>query len=263
MTVRPQRSKPAAVAILIGSLAACGSDDDGSTAASNSDAVGGSITVFAAASLSGAFEPIGDAFETTHPDVSVTFSFAASSELAAQITEGAPADVFASADQTNMAKLADAGVQAGAARVFATNSLEIIVAPGNPLGIDGVADLVEPSLIVVTCAPEVPCGTYSEQIFENAGVIVTPDSYEENVKAVVNKVVLGEADAGIAYATDVLAAGDDATGVEIPAEINAVAEYPIVVTADAPNPTAADAFVEFVSGDEAQQILSKLGFGSP
>src|SRR5688572_1729594 len=137
MTVPPWRLGPVSVALLVGSLVACGSDD-GSSVASNSDTVGGTITVFAAASLSGAFETIGEAFEPANPGVTVPFSFAASSELVAQITEGAPADVFASADMSNMAKLPDADAGAGTPRVFATNSSEIIVAPGNPLGIDGV-----------------------------------------------------------------------------------------------------------------------------
>lgn len=264
MTVRTCRLAPLVVAL--GSIGACGSEDSGNRT-SNPDAVAGTVTVFSAASLSGAFESIGEAFESANPDVTVVFNFAASSDLAAQITEGAPADVFASADLSNMtklvdAKLIDAGASAGPA-VFATNSLEIVVAPGNPLGIAGVADLVDPDLILVTCAPEVPCGTYAGQIFENAGIIVTPDSYEENVKAVVNKVVLGEADAGIAYATDVIAAADDASGVGIPADIDVVAEYPIAVTGDAPNPTAAAAFVQFVLGEPAQQILTGFGFSSP
>lgn len=267
MIVRTCRLAPLVFVVALGSIGACGSDDGGDRA-SNPDAVAGTMTVFAAASLSGAFTSIGEAFESANPDVNVVFNFAASSDLAAQITEGAPADVFASADLSNMtklvdAKLVDAGASAGPSTVFATNSMEIVVAPGNPLGIAGVADLVDPDLILVTCAPEVPCGTYAGQIFENAGIIVTPDSYEENVKAVVNKVVLGEADAGIAYATDLIAAGDDASGVGIPADIDVVAEYPIAVTGDAPNPAAAAAFVQFVLGEPAQQTLTGFGFSSP
>jgi molybdate transport system substrate-binding protein len=262
MTVVAHRLAPVAVAMACGLFAACGSDDDGNPA-SDPNAIDGTVTVFAAASLSVAFETIGESFELAHPDVDVVFSFAASSELVAQIVEGAPADVFASADLSNMTKLVEAGAAAGAATVFAENSAAIIVAPGNPLGIVGLTDLVDADLILVTCAPEVPCGTYADDIFENAGIVVTPDSYEENVNAVVNKVVLGEADAGVAYVTDVIAAGDEASGVKIPADINVVAEYPMVVTADAPNPTAATAFVEFVLGDEAQRTLSDFGFTAP
>jgi len=177
-----------------------------------------------------------------------------------QINEGAPADVFASADQNNMSKLTDAGNNASEPEIFANNLLEIIVAPDNPLDIGGVEDLADPELIVVTCAEEVPCGTYAQEIFANAGVEVTPDSFEENVRAVSNKVQLGEADAGIVYATDVEAAADAADGVEIPEEINVLAEYPIAVTAEAPNAEGAQAFIDFVLTDQGQEILLSYGF---
>lgn len=222
------------------------------------------LTVFAAASLTEAFRDIGAAFTAEYPDIGVTFNFAGSSALAAQIVEGAPADAFASADLVNMAKVTGTDVDGVVDPVvFATNRSEIIVAPGNPLGITDVSDLAEPDLVVVTCAPEVPCGTYASAVFERAAVDVTPDSYEENVKSVVTKVVLGEADAGIVYATDVAAAGADADGVEIPPDINEVAEYPIAITAEAPNPDAARSFVEFVTSSVAREILHGLGFSSP
>ncbi len=248
--------------VMLGAVAVgCGSDD----ASSGADT--GDLTVFAAASLTEAFTEVGDAFMTSHPDASVTFNFAASSELVTQITQGAPADVFASADTKNMTKLVDADADAGAGPgdpvVFATNRSEIIVAPGNPLGITGVADLADPELIVVTCAPEVPCGSYAAQIFEQAGIDVVPDSYEENVKAVVTKVTLGEADAGIAYATDVTAAGSAASGVEIPADQNVVADYPITVTAESSNAELGQAFVDFVLSDRGRDILAGYGFTSP
>ncbi len=250
---------------------ACGSDS-GSTSrpvadtAGDADAsagVSGEVVVFAAASLTEAFGEVGDAFMAANPDAVVTFSFAASSELAAQVLEGAPADVFASADLSNMVKVTDAGENAGDPVVFANNLSEIIVAPGNPLGIAGVEDLADPELILVVCAPEVPCGSYATEIFANAGVEASPDSLEENVKAVVTKVTLGEADAGIAYATDVNAAGDDADGVEIPGDLNLVAEYPMVVTTEAPNPEGAQAFIDFVLSDAGQAILADFGFTSP
>lgn len=238
--------------------AACGSDD----AVSDTE-TSGDITVFAAASLTAAFTEIGDAFMTEYPDSKVTFNFAASSELVTQIGEGAPADVFASADQSNMTKLTDAGNNATQPELFATNLLEVIVGPGNPKGITGVADLADENLIVVTCAPEVPCGKYAAQIFESAGVTVTPKSLEENVKAVVSKVTLGEADAGIVYATDVTAVGDKAAGVEIPADINVTADYPIVVTKEAANAEGAQAFIDFVTGEQGQKILAAYGFLAP
>lgn len=248
----------ASLALLGFVAAACGSDESDSGAAREGD-----ITVFAAASLTAAFTEIGDAFMTEYPDATVTFNFAASSELVAQIGEGAPADVFASADQGNMTKLTDAGNNATEPELFATNLLEIIVGPGNPKGITGVADLADENLIVVVCAPEVPCGKYAAQIFESAAVSVTPKSLEENVKAVVTKVTLGEADAGIVYRTDVTAAGDKAAGVEIPADINVTAEYPIAVTKEAANAEGAQAFIDFVNGEQGQQILASYGFLAP
>ncbi len=254
---RSPRRLLSAVALLVVLGASCGSDD------SDSAAVSGDVTVFAAASLTAAFTEIGDAFKVEYPDANVTFNFAASSELVTQIGEGAPADVFASADQSNMTKLTDAGNNASEPVVFATNLAEIIVGPGNPKGITGVADLANEDLIVVVCAPEVPCGKYAAQIFDNAGVAVTPKSFDENVKAVVTKVTLGEADAGIAYTTDVTAAGDDAEGVEIPAGINVVAEYPIALTKEAPNAEGAQAFVDFVNSEQGQTILSSYGFLAP
>jgi molybdate transport system substrate-binding protein len=235
--------------------AGCGGDDRADRPAE--------VVVFAAASLTEAFTELGEAFTDTNPDTAVTFSFAASSELAAQIIEGAPADVYASADLDNMAKLADVDANAGEPVVFATNVAEIVVAPGNPLGIVGVDDLTNDDLILVMCAPEAPCGSYAARIFDNAGLVVTPDSFEQNVKSVVTKVTLGEADAGIAYATDVAAAGDDVDGVEIPPALNVVAEYPIVVTTEAPDPEAAQAFVDFVISDAGQTILAGYGFRSP
>ena len=218
------------------------------------------LTVFAAASLTDAFTELGEAFERMESDVEVEFSFASSSDLARQVIEGAPVDVYASADTANMDKVTEAGVVAGTPVVFATNGAEIIVAPGNPLGIAGLEDLAERDLVVVVCASEVPCGAYADQVFGRAGVSVTPDSFEENVRGVVTKVTLGEADAGIVYRTDVLAAGDRATGVELPDEVDIVAEYPIVsVSGDG----AADRFVEFVTGPLGQDILASYGFGSP
>ena len=248
----------AAAAVLAAAMVGCGDDDD-----SDAGAAGGDVTVFAAASLTDAFTEIGQAFELNQPDASVTFNFAASSELVAQIDQGAPADVFASADEANMTKLTDAGNNGGESRVFATNRLEIIVQAGNPHGISAVSDLADPDLIVVTCAPEVPIGAYSAEVLANAGVEVTPDSLEENVRAVVTKVTLGEADAGVVYTTDVLAAGDQAEGIEIPADLNVTATYPIAVTRDAPNPRGAAAFVDFVLSPEGQDVLERYGFTAP
>jgi molybdate transport system substrate-binding protein len=226
--------------------------------------VDGDVTVFAAASLTDAFTEIGEAFIAVNPEADVTFNFASSSDLVNQINEGAPADVFASADQANMTKLVDEDGADGEPATFATNTLEIIVEAGNPQRITGLEDLADRSdLIVVSCAPEVPIGAYTEEVFQNAGVEVELDSLEENVRAVVEKVVSGEADAGVVYATDVTAAGDDAEGVEIPSDVNVVAEYPIAVAAEAPNPEAATAFQSFVLGQDGHEILAGYGFGAP
>jgi molybdate transport system substrate-binding protein len=255
----------ATVAALALFTAACGDDDTSSpgTAPGAGGDVAGEVTVFAAASLTDAFTEIGDAFTAANPDVEVAFNFAGSSALAAQILEGAPADVFASADLANMATLTDADATRTAPVVFTTNLAQIIVEAGNPQGITGVADLADPELLVISCAPEVPCGRYAQQILDNAGVTVEFRSFEENVRAVVSKVTLGEADAGIVYVTDVINAGDAAEGVEVPAEVNVVAEYPAAVTAEAPNPAAAQAFVDFLLSDEGRSILESYGFVSP
>jgi molybdate transport system substrate-binding protein len=238
--------------------AACGSDG-----AAGDDTTPADITVFAAASLTAAFTELGDAFMSANPGAEVTFSFAGSSELVAQLREGAPADVFASADLSNMGALTDIGLVDGEPAVFAANAAEIIVEAGNPFDIAGVDDLADDDLVVVQCAPEVPCGAYAEQVLTNAGVTVTPASLEQNVKAVVTKVLLGEADAGIVYRTDVLAAGDDADGVAIPDDVNVVAEYPIALLEDASDPLGGRSFIDFVQSAAGQEILADFGFGPP
>jgi molybdate transport system substrate-binding protein len=218
------------------------------------------VVVFAAASLNDAFGALAEGFEAAHSGTDVVVNAAASSELATQIVEGAPADVFASADLENMNRIVDAAAVDGAPRVFVVNRPEIMVEHGNPLGIESVADLADPDLVVVVCAPEVPCGHYAAETFVNAGVDVVPDSYEVNVRSVVTKIVAGEADAGIVYATDVQAAGDAADGVAVPNDVGVVAEYSIAVLADAPNPTMAHEFVAYVDDDRGRSILESYGF---
>jgi molybdate transport system substrate-binding protein len=235
-------------------LCACGS---GTESSDDTD----QIAIFAASSLTEAFTALADAYAIEHPGVEPVLTFASSSDLARQITEGADADVLATADVPNMTKVVDAGLTDGEPQVFATNRAEIIVAPGNPLGITGVEDLASDDLVVVVCAPEAPCGKYAAEVFGNAGVEVTPDSREENVKAVVTKVTLGEADAGIVYTTDVLAAGDDAAGVTIADDVNVLAEYPIAAIDSAPAP--AHDFIDFVLSPAGQAILGRYGFGAP
>jgi len=232
-------------------------------ATSAAPTVSGDVTVFAASSLTAAFTAIGDAFKTANPDANVKFNFAASSDLVTQIDQGAAADVYASADQANMQKLVDAAANADQPQVFATNSLQIIVPPGNPKGIKTLSDLANPNILYVTCAPEVPIGKYAAQALSSAGVTVTPVSLEQNVKGIVTKVTLGEADAGIVYTTDVIAAGQSAQGIDIPTENNVIATYPIVAVKAAPNPEGAAAFKAFVISDQGQKILAGYGFTSP
>jgi molybdate transport system substrate-binding protein len=269
----PRRARHRAVLVLVallaalGLLAGCGSDATSSGAPSTTggaSTVTGTVNVFAAASLKEAFTEAAAAFEKANPDARVALNFGASSALAQQIDEKAPADVFASADQANMQKVVDAGGIAGTPVAFATNSLEIIVAPGNPKGITGVADLSEPGLIYVTCGPDVPIGKYAAQVFQKADVTApTPASLEADVKAVVTKVTSGEADAGIVYATDVRSAGGKADGVVIPTDVNVVATYPLGVTTEAANPEGAAAWSAFITGSEGRAILATYGFGAP
>ncbi|MDQ3311458.1 MAG: molybdate ABC transporter substrate-binding protein [Actinomycetota bacterium] len=232
--------------------AGCGDDDPAKSDAS------GDITVFAAASLSEAYEEIATLYERQHDGASVELNFAASSELAVQITEGAEVDVFASADEPNMEKVVDEVEVEGEPSVFATNTLTILTEPGNPKSIEGVTDLAEQELIVVSCGPDVPIGAYTRQVFEDAGVEVEIDSEEADVTAVASKVVLGEADAGIVYATNAVAAGDAASSIAIPADLNVVAEYPIAALDGNGAP-----FRDLVLGDEGQAILAEYGFTSP
>lgn len=235
---------------LVGSTVACGS----------SDSADDTLTVFAASSLTESFERIAEAFES-QTGIAVETSFASSSDLAAQISEGAPADVFASADTKNMTLLIDSGAVIGDARAFASNSLSIVVAPGNPLGIESVSDLADPDLVLVTCDESVPIGRYTAEMLASAGVRVAPDSFEENVKGIVSKVALGEADAGVVYVTDVLAAGDSVAGVAIPDEFDITVTYPIAATSES---ATARRFVEFVATSEtARRILAEFGFGEP
>jgi molybdate transport system substrate-binding protein len=204
------------------------------------------------------------AFEARHRAVKVTFNFAGSSALAQQINQGAPADVFVSADETNMKKVTDAG-NAANPKTVARNRLAILVEKGNPKAIAGLADLAKPGVVFVLCAAEVPCGKFGAAALAKAGVTAKPASLEENVKAVVSKVTLGEADAGIVYVTDVQAAGDKAQGVDIDIAADPALEavYPIAVTTSSTNRAAAQAWIDYVLSAEGQKTLGTFGFLSP
>jgi molybdate transport system substrate-binding protein len=240
------------------SLAGCGGQ--GQAAGSEE------IVVFAAASLTESFTELGERFEAAHPGSKVTFSFGPSSGLATQITEGSPVDVFASASGTTMTQVVDAGL-ASSPTVFATNSLEIAVPPDNPAEIDTLADLGDPAVKVVLCQEQVPCGVAAAATLDKAGLSVTPVSLEADVKAVLTKVALGEADAGLVYVTDVEAAADDVFGVEIPAGQNTSTDYPIATVtnrdADPAQEATAREFVEFVLSAEGAAVLRAAGFAGP
>lgn len=225
------------------------------------ETISGELTIFAAASLSNAFDELSAEFSGAHPGVDVLpITYDGSSTLATQISGGASVDVFASADENNMENVADLAADP---QTFATNTLEIAVAPGNPTGITGLADLADANLLVVLCAPEVPCGNASHTLLDDDGVTVAPVSEEQNVTAVLAKVKSGEADAGLVYKTDVTAAGDEVEGVEIEGADRATNVCPLTVLEDSANPDAAQAFVDFILSAEGQAVLKKYGFGAP
>jgi molybdate transport system substrate-binding protein len=263
--MRKVRASVAAVAVAA-ALAACSSATTGTTAAAGGTAPAkpsGTVVVFAATSLTEAFNKIAAEFEKADPGVTVKFNYNGSSTLATQITSGAPADVFASAAPSNMSTVTDQHMTATTPKIFTRNTGEIMVEAGNPSHINSVADLANPDIKVVTCAPAVPCGQLATAIFKNAGVTVKPVSQEQNVGGVVTKVTLGEADAGIVYVTDVKANGSKTVGVPIPADENTITDYPIAEIKGAPNATAAAAFISFVLGSGGQQVLKGFGFLPP
>ena len=241
-------------ALVMTGLAACGGDD------SDAGDGGTTLTVYAAASLTKTFEQIGEEFEAEHDGVTVEFSFGGSSDLVAQIQQGAPADVFASADTANMGKVTAEDLQAADPQNFAANTLEIAVPPDNPAGIASFADLAQDGINVVVCAPEVPCGAATVKVEDATGVDIQPVSEEQSVTDVLAKVTSGEADAGLVYVTDVLAAGDDVQGITFPESSEAVNTYPIAPLADAADGDLAQEFVDLVLGDTGQSILEAAGF---
>jgi len=251
------------VALMAG--AGCGTDDPAiqERPSPTDRALAGHATIFAAASLTESFTELKAVYENTYSGATITLNLGSSSGLAAQILEQGGADAFASADQTNMKKVTDTGVIDGAPVVFIKNRLQIVVAFGNPKGIKGLSDLVEPSLKVVLAAPQVPVGKYAREALDKALLTVKPVSEAVDVKGVVGPVTLGEADAGIVYGSDIKAAGDKAAGVDIPEEQNVIAEYPIGVIKDVPNHEVALKFVDLVLSDRGREVLIGNGFISP
>ncbi|MFF9896587.1 molybdate ABC transporter substrate-binding protein [Streptomyces longispororuber] len=247
-----------ATAALLVPLAACGSDDDSKEAGEGGRKA--ELTVLAAASLTDVFRTAGAAYEKDHPGTKVTFSFEGSQELAAKVRQGAPADALVTADTKTMDGLRS---DTATPTVIARNRLVIAVGKGNPKHVRNLKDLSAKDLKVVLAAPEVPVGRYSQKILDAQRVSVEPVSQEPNVRAVLSKVELGEADAGIVYKTDITAAGGKAEGVDIPDAQNAVAAYPAATLKESAHPEAAAAFVTWLSSPEAQKILRDAGFQKP
>jgi molybdate transport system substrate-binding protein len=221
------------------------------------------LTVFAAASLTEAFEKLAPGFEHDNANVKVRYNFGGSSALAQQINQGAPADVFAAASPATMKTVIDAGNGDAVASTFVRNQLVIAVPPKNPKAIKGLADLARPGLKVALCAEQVPCGAAAKAVLAAAGVGLTPVTLEQDVKAALAKVRLGEADAALVYRTDVRSASSDVEGVEFPESGKAINDYPIVVVKNAPNKVAAQAFVAYVTTGQGRAVLAALGFQLP
>jgi molybdate transport system substrate-binding protein len=234
----------------------------GSSAPAPSGAVSGTVTVFAAASLTETFTTLGQQFEAAHPGTTVKFNFAASSSLAENIIQGAPADVFASASPTTMKQVVDSG-DATDSETFADNVMQIAVPPDNPANVTQLSDLAKPGVKVALCQPQVPCGTVAAQVFTNANIAVKPVTQGADVKSVLTTVQLGEVDAGVVYKTDVRAAGPEVKGIEIPADQNASTSYPIAALSKAPNAAGAAAFVAYVLSADGEKVLAQAGFAAP
>jgi molybdate transport system substrate-binding protein len=263
---RPAIAVLACLAASSSLLAGCGSASSSSAPSASttqsSAAASGAITVFAASSLTDAFTTLGAQFEKAHPGSTITFNFGASSALATQITQGAPADVFASASATTMASVV-ATKAAERPTTFAKNVMQIAVPPNNPAHIDALADLATPGVKVALCQVAVPCGSVAAKVFANAKLTVTPVTQEADVKSTLAKVELGEVDAGVVYVTDVLAAKGKVTGIDIPADVNASTSYPIAALTASKNPSLATAFVDYVLSADGVSVLAAAGFRQP
>ena len=261
------RSPASAVSALLSTaalmaLAACGGGSSVDATAGGA-APSGTVTVLAAASLTESFTRLGKDFEAANPGTKVTFSFAGSAQLAAQITAGAPADVFAAAGPAPMATVVKAGDTAAPPQIFVRNHLVVAVPKGNPRGLRSLADLSRPGLKVALCAEQVPCGAAARKALDASGAKLTPVTLEQDVRAALSKVKLGEVDAALVYRTDVRAAAAQADGIEFPESAGAVNDYPITALKDAPNPAGANAFVAYVLSGPAAAVLAEAGFSKP
>ncbi|WP_018686015.1 molybdate ABC transporter substrate-binding protein [Actinokineospora enzanensis] len=247
----------AVTALAVLALAGCGTTPEPSGSAPAG--VTGKVTVFAAASLTETFTALGKDFEAAHPGTQVTFNFAGSSALAQQIQQGAPADVFASAAPANMQQVTDAVAPV----TFVRNQLEIAVPKGNPGHITGLKDFADAGRKIALCAEQVPCGAAAKKVFTATGITAAPDTLEQDVKAALTKVRLGEVDAALVYQTDVKSAGDAVEGIPFAESAQAINDYPIAVLAKAPNSAGARAFVDYVLSDKGRKVLTDAGFAAP
>ena len=258
-----------AVALLLSlvaalALAGCGGSDASSGGSGgSSDKETGTLNVLAAASLTETFTSLAKDFEADHPGVTVKLAFDSSATLAEQVTQGAPADVLATADEATMQTVVDAGGTEGDPQLFATNHLQMVVPKDNPANIQQFSDLEKPGVKYVVCVDTAPCGKLAAKVLAATGIKAEPASEEVDVKAVLSKVELGEADAGLVYATDAVAGGDKVKPVDIPTSNENLNSYPITALADAKKPELAKEWVDLVTGTQGQQALADAGFGKP
>jgi molybdate transport system substrate-binding protein len=249
--------------VLAATVTACGQSTTATPSASSaSSGTAATVTVFAAASLTGTFTELGKAFETANPGTTVKFNFGSSATLAQQITQGAPADVFAAASPATMKTVTDAGL-AAAPVTFVRNKLQIAVPADNPAKVETLKDLADPEVKVALCAQQVPCGAAAVKALGAAGVKLTPVTLEQDVKATLTKVELGEVDAALVYKTDVIASGGKVKGIDFPEADQAVNDYPIAVLGKAPAGAQAKRFVDLVLSPQGKDVLVKAGFEGP
>lgn len=262
MTTRAELGVAVMVAVLCGCSPPAMGGAGGAAGSSRTDRLSGTLTVFAASSLTDAFDRLTGDFQQQYPGVHVRINYGPSSGLAQSIVQGAPVDVFASANTAQMAVVTGAALAAGPV-VFTSNGLEIAVPKGNPGKVTGLADFARGDLTLAICAPQVPCGAAAGQVFRSAGITPKPDSLEEDVRAALTKVELGEVDAALVYASDVASAGGRVEGIEFPQARDAVNQYPICVLKNAPNAQAGQAFVDLVRSARGQRVLADAGFRAP
>ncbi|MFI7635987.1 molybdate ABC transporter substrate-binding protein [Nonomuraea sp. NPDC049400] len=253
------------VALALAGLSGCGSREPAASTSSASASAGGGakeVTVFAAASLTGTFTELGKSFEAAHPGTTVKFNFGSSATLAQQIVQGAPADVFAAASPATMKTVTDASL-ANSPTTFIRNKLQIAVPADNPAKVDELKDLADPKVKVALCAEQVPCGAAAVKALNAAGLEVRPVTLEQDVKATLTKVELGEVDAALVYKTDVIASAGKVRGIAFPEADQAINDYPIATVAEAPAGDLARQFVDLVLSQQGKDVLTKAGFEAP